>query len=240
MSKRRGRVYLYVVLAFFIAGNVVLWGSVRDIQPRWQNVPPAITKQEALSFSLNDAQLSYRMIGMMLQHMGDHGGRSPPLKEYDYHALTHWFERQHELDPRSDFTPFLAAYYFGSLEGSENLRPLLTYLKNAGEADYPQKWRWLAQAVFLAQYHLQDKDLALALAENLSQLPAPDMPAWARAMPAFVLRDMGKDQASFALILQLLESGANTLHPNEIMYLRDYACDHFLAADTQNPHPLCE
>ena len=227
-----------VFLAIGVIGNFIVWAQMRDVQGRWANVPPVMSQGAAIGSGLGDPQFAYRSVAVMLQHLGDHGGRATPLKQYDYQRLSDWFMLTHQLDSESDFAPFLAAFYFGALQ-EDKVRPLLEYLKTAGNSPVGQKWRWLAQGVFIAQYHVKDQQLALELAQVMAQIPNPDMPAWARAMPGFVMADMGKEEAAFALMISLLQSDAQNLHPAEVRYLTDYICDNLIPEAQRADHALC-
>lgn len=228
------------IFALILCANILLWFSVRGMQARWTNVPPVPSAQSARFFGLGDAQLSYRLIGMMLQYIGDSGGRVTPLGSYDYDALGRWFFLEDELDPQSDFIPFLAAYYFGGIADPDKLRPVIAYLRAVGRSTAGEKWRWLAQAVFLAKYYVKDMDLALEMAHELAGLDRADLPVWARAMPVFILKDIGRKEAAYMIMLETLKTGAESLHPNEINFMRDYICKNLLPEEAAQTHPLCQ
>ena len=79
--------------------------------------------------NLGDTQLAYRTAAAMLQSLGDTGGRVTPLRDYKYEDLIQWFDLAHDLDPQADFVPYIAAYYFGGLEGDpDQLRYIVNYL----------------------------------------------------------------------------------------------------------------
>ena len=114
---------------------------------------------------LGDPSLAYRANSVVLQNLGNTGGRTVSLDQYNYDDLTQWFFLQDKLDQKSDFIPYLASYYFGSVQDPEIFRPILDYLQMVGERPYEEKWRWLAQAVFMARYTMKDLDKALELAK---------------------------------------------------------------------------
>lgn len=239
MASHRIFILPLALLFLGIIANFMVWAQVRDVQAKWTNVPPVMSQPAAIVSSLGDRQLAYRMIAMMLQHLGDHGGRVTALRDYDYARLNDWFMLGNALDARSDMLPFLAAHYFGALE-EPIVRPILDYLELVGSSPDGQKWRWLSQGVFIAKYHVRDDNLALELAQTLAAVSNPNMPAWTRAMPAFVLTDMGKEEAAFALLLGLLQSDAENLHPNEVVYLTEYICRELIPEGEQAIHPLCQ
>ncbi|PZO87758.1 MAG: hypothetical protein DI626_03230, partial [Micavibrio aeruginosavorus] len=157
----------------------------------------------------------------------------------DYGMLERWFRVSRDLNPRSDFVPVLAAYYFGGLDGyPDKISHVVNYLALAGEDDYPQKWRWLAQAVYLARYKEENLPRALELANRLATLDA-DTAAWARQMPAFVQLEMGNNEAAYEVMIRMLASEADKLHPNEVNFMREFICTRALDAARAARNPIC-
>jgi hypothetical protein len=227
-------------LALAVGLNILFWFSVRDIQGRWLNVPPVPELKYAEAYGLGDSELSYRMIGLMIQNLGETGGRSISLKDYNYESLSQWFFLEDHLNPRSNFIPYLAAFYFSNIANPEKMRPVIDYLLEVGQRAEGQKWRWLAQAVFLARFKMQDMDRALELAHVLAAVDNPEMPGWARQMPAFVMNAKGEKDAAYALMVEILKSRASELHPNEVTNMRYYICDRLLEKKEAHNNPLCE
>lgn len=243
-SAQKRILYLLFVMAIIL--NVLSWLYVRDIQARWLNVPPVPLKEDdvpseegALAFALGDQQLAYRTIGIMLQNLGDTGGRSTPLRDYDYEALSRWFILADKLDPGSHFTPFLAAFYFGAVDDPSRLPPLLDYLERVGVRPGGERWRWLAQAVYIARWQMNDLDKALQLARKLAALDYPGMPTWTDQMPAFILGAKGNKEEALAIMLEILKTSADKIHPNEVNFTRDYICTRLLDESEAAGHPLC-
>jgi hypothetical protein len=210
-------------LAFVFGLNVLLWLGTHHMQAKWTGVPPVPTKNGALAMTLGDSQFSYRFGAMTLQNFGNSGGNVVAIKNYDYKKLGAWFWLLNDLDPASNHVPMLAAYYFGGTVVKEDIAVIVDYLGNVGQLPVGNKWRWLAQAVFLARHRLQDMDLALDLAYKLSRMqPIGDtLPIWARQMPAFVLSEQGEKETARILIEEILLS-ADDLHPNEVNFMEAY------------------
>lgn len=207
-------------LFFLIAVNFAYWLASADTYGRWAGVPPVPSEAGILMRGLSDAQFSHRSSALTLQTLGDSGGKITPLKDYDYNKLRSWFFRLHGLDPASDHMPMVAAYYFGATRVPGDVRMVIDYLAMAGGIPVGDKWRWLAQAVYLAQHRLHDLDLALDLAYRLSRIPG-DLPMWARQMPAFVLKEKGEREAA-RLILENLIATQSNLDPKEVNFMRAY------------------
>jgi hypothetical protein len=211
------------------------------VQLSWDNVPPAPKPETAAFSGLGDPEISYRMAGYVLQNLGNVGGRYEALKNYDYNALGQWFYTAQSLDDRANFIPFLAAYYYGLVqeEAAYKLDPVIDYLALEGQKPYPQKWRWLAQAVFLARYKQHDMDKALKLANLLAGLKTDTAP-WARQMPAFIHLQMGDKQAAYEVMVRMLASEHDSLDPNEVNAMRDYICTRTLTSAEAVKNPLCQ
>lgn len=238
MVRQHRLVYAALILA--LIANMALWASVRDVKGRWQNVPPVPSENGILVFSLGDPQFAYRFVGLMLQNLGDIGGRSTMLRDYDYNTLTKWFYLSDKLDPRSEFVPYLASYYYGAVTPPEVMRPMLAYLRDAGSREGGERWRWLAQAVYLARFGLHDMDYATTLAYELADHPSTDMPGWARQMPAYVLNAKGDKEAAYNIMTQTLKSSADKLAPQEVNSMRLYICTRILNKQQAQEDPLCE
>jgi len=231
-------IQICLALAFLL--NLFCWFYVRDVQSYWTNVPPAPDKKYASVFGLGDSSFAYRINGIVLQNLGDTGGRFTALNHYNYEALGKWFLVQDHLDPVSDFIPYLAAYYFGSVQDPEMLPPVLDYLTETGGRDYGNKWRWLAQGVFLARYQMKDLDRALHMAEILASTKNDNVPEWVRQMPAFVLTARGEEEAAYALFVEILKTRGKQLHPNEVNAMKAFICTRILDANAAKADPICE
>lgn len=239
MSNRRQLYLAYGVFILALAANIAFWVHARRLQATWDIVPPAPEMSQAIMAHLGDPQLAYRHYGLVLQNLGDTGGRKTALADYDYDALTQWFYLEDSLDPVSNYVPNLAAFYYGSVMVTEKIKPLVRYLAYVGERAEGRKWRWLAQAVYLARHVQKDPDLALSLAYRLAALPDPAMPVWTRQMPAFILRDRGDKEAAYEIMARILVTGADAMAPEEVLYMRDYICSKLLKTAQAAKDPIC-
>lgn len=232
--------------SFFVAliCHSILWLGLRHTQARWINVPPVPSEFSALVSSLGDPQLAYRSAGVMLQNLGDHGGQTRSLKEYNYDELVKWFYLADSLDASSDYIPYIASYYFGAIDKEKDkIRPLVDYLYEVGNRPEGQKWRWLAHAVYIARFRIDDLDLAYSMAIDLARLANKKdskLPNWARQMPAFILNAQGEKEAALAIMIEILGSVGDQLHPNEVNHTRWYICDEILSPEERETNPLCE
>lgn len=230
---------LKLLFALVILLNVLTWFYARHSFARWLNVPPVPSQSAAAAFSLGDTQFSYRAIATMVQNLGDTGGRSMPLKSYDYERLSGWLGLLDKLDPKAHYAPFLAAFYFGGVADAQKLPPIIDYLAVVGQRPGAERWRWLAQAVYLARWEMKDLDKALELAHSLASLKEPGLPLWTRQMPAFILNAKGNKEEAAAVMLEILKTSADNIHPNEVNYTKDYICTRIMGKEEAEKAPLC-
>lgn len=231
---------LYLVFAFFLLLNTAFWFYARDMKPFWEDVPPVPQQKHAAFSTLGDEQMAFRMAGIMLQNFGDTYGRSTALKDYNYDRLGKWLFFADKLDQRSNYLPFLAAYYYGASQDPSKIDPVIDYLKTAGQRPDGEKWRWLLQATYLARFRQDNLEKALALAELLAEHPNEDRPLWSYQMPVFVMQEMGNKEAAYNLVINLLRDEAENLHPAEVNFMLYHLCDRILTPEQKAEHPLCQ
>jgi hypothetical protein len=229
---------LYLIFIAVLTANIALWTKTKTIMAEWGNVSSPPSKAFGALIGLGDDQIAYRVLGYILQNTGNTGGQYESLKAYNYENLEKWFFMAQSYAPWANYVPFLAAYYFGAVDESpEQIKHVVDFLAEEGEAPYPEKWRWLAHAVYLARYQEKNLTKALALAERLAQQPGAA--AWAKQMPAFIQLQLGNREASYAIMLEMLKSEADKLHPNEVNYMKDFICTRALTPEDAAKHPLC-
>lgn len=240
VARSRSSLILHIVFIFLLLANFGFWAHARKIHLQWDNVPPAPSIEAAGFSGLGDKEIAYRMAGYMLQNTGNVGGDYQALKNYDYDALGKWFFVGQSLDDRANYIPYLASFYYGSIqdEAVDKLDPVIDYLAAEGQSAHPQKWRWLAQAVYLARFRQQDLPKALKLANTLASLKT-DTPPWARQMPAFVNMAMGNKQASYEIMIRMLATEQDKLDPTEVNAMKVYICERTLSPADAAKNPLC-
>jgi hypothetical protein len=196
----------------------------RVLKPRWPGVAPAPSIATGLLYGFGDKQLAYYSLALTLQNMGDLGGHITPIKDYDMKNVAQWLRLTYAFDKKSRYAPTLAGYYFGATQEPSELRPIISYLRIAGNSSENELWRYLAQAVYLARFQLKDQTLALDLAYQLAALDGPDMPMWTKQMPAFVMSNVGDKQASRDLFLTLMATSKN-ISRQELNFMCGYIHD---------------
>jgi len=231
---------LKIALAIAVTMNVLFWFYSSTLKAKWLNVPPVPSEFSAVSSTLGDVQFASRVISIMIQNLGSTGGRVTPIKDYDFEKLGQWMMLNHTLDPNSNLTPYMAAYYFGASQDPTKIRPVIEYLRVAGNNPEGEKWRWLAQAVYLARFKLKDFDLAYKIAQELQTLPNEDMPGWTRHLSVNVLNQKGDKQAALSLMMNILKDRSDRLHPNEVNAMIAYICEQILDPAEARAHNLCK
>lgn len=238
MASRKNAV-IYLCFALAVAANIAFWTDSHQKRAIWRNVPPVPSADGAAAMGLGDPQFAYRAQGLMLQNLGDTGGRETALKDYDYAALEKWFDLADALDPRSNYVPMLASWYFGATTEPEQMGHVVNYLEKVGQRPDGEKWRWLAYSVYLAWHGMGDLNRALELAQLLARNAAPDAPEWTRNMPALVLNAKGDKAAAYAILMSILSSDAKKLDPAEVTNIRFYICNQILDPQARKSDPLC-
>ncbi len=227
-------------LAVALVANIFLWFHLRAEQSVWANVPPAPDENVAAAYGLGDSSFAYRINGLQLQNLGDTGGRVTALEDYNYEELGRWFFLQDTLDEQSDYIPYLAAYYFSNAQDVQLIEPVIDYLHHVGVKPEPHKWRWLAQAIYLARFRMKNYDKAFSLAQVLAKLDIDNAPTWVKQMPAFIKGQSGEKEAAYALMLQILKTNGEGMHPTEMYSMRVYMCTRLLSEEQAVKNPLCD
>ena len=189
---------------------------------------------------LSDDQLAYRVFSIVIQNIGEIGGRTTDQANLDYNKLSKWFYLLDELDPQSDYVPYLAAYNFTLVEDKDKLSKVIEYLKDVGLRHEENKWRWLAQAVYLARYKKDDLDEAMKYATMLKELSYTDRPAWTYVMDGIILSTQGKQELAYNVMMDILIEKSEQLRADEIMSIKGQICYVILEPEQAELHPLCE
>ena len=201
--------------------QAAFWWQTRDLQAGWEGVPAAPSNRVAKALAMGDGQFLYRAATFVLQNMGDDGGRTTPLKDYDYQRLGQWFFLLDRFDPVSEFLPVLVGYYYSQSQNPDDVRIVISYLAHIAIRDPDRNWRWFAHAIYLARHKVKDMNLALSLAYRMAAMKSPGIPVWAQQMPAFLLADVGEKEAARDLMEAIMESQPN-LEPAEMEFMREF------------------
>lgn len=224
-SHRRPGWPLSVLLLLLLAAQAAIGGFVRKTPPHYHNVSAPPGMAGFLASSLGDSQFGFRMTSLRLQHAGNLDGRVFPFRNINYSHLAGWFDLMDKVDPAPSIFPAMAAFLFVSTQNPPDTRYLVDYLEKHALRDPEKKWRWMAQAVYIAWYHLGDRPRALELADELAKLPGKDLPYWTKEMRVFILLDMGEKQAARE-ILEMIAKTDKNLPDNERKWMARYIQRH--------------
>ena len=226
-----------LILATF--ANIALWSYSNKIYTKWANVPQPPSALATRFLFLADDSFAYRVWAIALQNFGN-VGEAKALKDYDFTALGQWFELMNQLDSKSHFMPYLAAYYFGATQDEKQVPIVIAYLEKVGKNGGPDNWRWLAHAAYLARHRLHDMNEALRIAKELGSIYKPPMPIWTRNMEPLLRADMGDRQAAYLLSLEILKSDGEKMSNSEYNSTVYTICHSILKPDEAVKSPICQ
>lgn len=205
----------YWLLVALVAVNICFWVQTRNIRPELGVVPPVPSKEELAILQMGDPQFYFRALALQMQNAGDTYGRFTALRQYDMGKVYHWSTLLDTLDPHSDMMPAMAAYYFSQTQEVKDTRPLVDYLYEHATRDVPHKWWWLLQAIYIAQYKLEDMDLAMKVAKPLYN---KEVPIWAQQMVAVVHEKRGEMNDALS-IMEGIKDNADSIPDRDLRYM---------------------
>jgi hypothetical protein len=214
---RHPAVFLFALLVLL---QVALAFTIKGKRPPEAIVTPPPALRAAQAMSLGDDQFLYRALALEVQEMGDSGGRFSPLGDYNYGLLMAWFRLLDGLDARSDYVVSLAALQYGLTQKPEDAKLIAQYIREHAARDPAKKWRYLAHAAYIARHRGKDLDMALEIAKDLAAVDVPDIPAWTKQMPAFIMTEMGDKEAALAYLSALIATGE--MSEEEKIHMHNY------------------
>ena len=208
-----------LLLIVLICAQVLVATTWLEQRKLTEPIAPPPSYETGLAVSLGDGEFFFRSSALHLINAGVSGGQAIPLKNLDFERLQAWFFLLDRFDPRSNLVPVLAGYWFGFTQYRPDARFIVDYLLARAENDPDDAWRWRLQAIFLAKHRIGDLDLALEIAEFTAALDDPNAPFFLKQMPAFVLEDMG-DQEAALILLQSIMATHPDLPDDEARFLQ--------------------
>ncbi len=202
----------YFLVIFFLM-QAVFWFFSNRIKPTFiiTPYPPTQTEIEALSFG--DKQFFYRKLAFNLQNAGDKFGHYTNFAQHDYYKLRRWFEALDNIDTKSQYIPYMAAYYYSIVKDTERSKIIAEYITNYAKKDPQQHWRLLTTAAYI--YYKEVGKSNKEIEEIGEILLKQNIPTWAKALAAFYLEDSGDICNAYKLIIkisqdEILTEKANT------------------------------
>ena len=223
-SADNNRFISFALIALLLA-QIIIWSKIKSIKPDMIIVPDVPNQKTVNILALGDQQFYFRYLAFIIQNAGDSWGRFTALREYNYAKLYEWFMLLDSLDSTSNFVPALASYYYSQTQTKTDTIYVVKYLRQHANKNVREKWWWLVQATYIANHILKDKKLELEISQELANAPNDiNMPLWARQMPAFIFEQLGENQASKEIIINILENHEN-LSDGELNFMEYFIRD---------------
>jgi hypothetical protein len=123
------------------------------------------------------------LLAIRLQLHDNQAGKHIRYRKIDYNTLVNWLDQIHRLNMQSEYPMMLASRVYSQTRDKERLRIILAYIDRGFMTNPQLNWRHQAEATVIAKHQLGDLELALQMAQKLSDQPeSVTMPRWARDM----------------------------------------------------------
>lgn len=212
----------FVLIALFVLFGLQI--SQRTLLHRTTSVQPApLPKPPSLAFmqlvAIGEPEVLSRLSVLWLQAFDRQPGISIPFDDLDYVRLVGWLETSINLAPKSQYPMFIASHLYSRVNNPSKQRAMIAFLEQQFIRDPEYRWRWLAQAIIIAQHRLNDLNLARRLAKLLRKSTTnKHIPHWAKQMELGIMEAQGEYQSAALLIGGLLQGGQIT-DPHELNFL---------------------
>ena len=197
------RLYL-ILFVILLLLQVVFWVKTKSVKATLPIVKDPPNEKTIKAFTLGDDEFFYRFKGVQVQNMGDTFGRFSPLKDYDYKKLYAWFLALEKLNFKSNYLPSMVAYYYSQTQNVPDRIYVVKFLTQHALKDPKNKWWWLYQASYIANYSLKDKNLAIRLAYMLQKFAPDNVPLWVKQTASVYLSEKGENCESIRVINEVL------------------------------------
>lgn len=171
-------------------------------------LPEPLTASVYRIASVGSDQLMSYLLAIRLQLHDNQLGKHIRYEQLDYPKLTRWLDQINDLNIESEYPSMLASRVYSQTTDKKKQREIIDFIQRRFTINPQLNWRRMAEATILARHSVGDLELALLLAEQLSNQPvAIVMPFWARDMQFILLGEMTKYEAGVTIIVALLNSG---------------------------------
>ena len=175
--------------------------------------------------AMGSEQLFGYLLALRLQLHDSQAGRHFRYSLIDYELLVSWLDRITEISSGTEYSMLLASRVYSSTNDEGRLRTILGFIEQRFDDDPQLHWRRLVEASVIAKHKLQDLELALRMAEKITQQPASvEMPHWARDFQFLLLADLNEYESAIAIIQALLRTEAVN-DPDERRFLEGKLLD---------------
>jgi hypothetical protein len=208
-----------LLLAFALALQLT-WHSLQaPPTARAEALPPAPAASVLRTASFGEPVAAAQMLLLYLQAFDNQPGISIPFARLDYARVTGWLASALQLDPRSGYPLMMASQLYGQVSDAARQRAMCEFVHARFLEAPDRRWRWLAHCAIMAKHRLQDRELALRYATDITR-HAGTASGWARQMRIFILEEMGEIGSAKVLLGGLLATGEVT-DPSELHFLTE-------------------
>jgi len=198
----------------------VFWQSLQAPPvARADALPPAPPATIIRAASFGEPVAAAQLMLLQLQAFDNQPGISIPFADLDYGRVLGWLGAALALDPHSSYPLMMASQLYGQVPDEKKQRLMCEFV-HARFLEAPDaRWRWLAHCAIMAKHRLQDRELALRYAAEIT-VHAGAASSWARQMRIFILEEMGEIGSAKVLLGGLLATGEVT-DPSELNFLTE-------------------
>ena len=158
--------------------------------------------------SLGSERLSSYLMLLRIQLHDNQKGQQVSYTRLDFYHLRDWLLTLNQLNPESDYPAFLASRVDSSVNDPHKIQLMIDTVKQIFKPHPERHWRRMTEASLIAKHQLRDLPQALALAQQVADLPPTmNLPFWARDMKLVLLDELGQKESAVLLISSLLQSG---------------------------------
>jgi len=215
-------VILTTLLIVAFLGQLAFGYRISGVRPPWEVLPPTPSPAALEASAFGDKEFLYRVLVLDLQNFGDTGGHSTRMADYDMPRVVDWLKVLDSLDVDANHHMMLATQYFVFTQDLTKLDDLIRYVQEEVPLSPARHWRWLLEAVYIAQMKRHNLPWALELAKQLSSYDYPDMPIIARQMGAFMSERTGDYAGAAAIMSRVLAAHEKDALPGEADFMRDF------------------
>lgn len=208
-----------LLLAFTMTLQVLWQSQQAPPVARADALPPAPSAATMRAASFGESIAAAQLMLLQLQAFDNQPGISIPFADLDYARVLAWLGSALSLDPHSGYPLMMASQLYGQVQDPSRQRVMCEFV-HARFLEAPDaRWRWLAHCAIMAKHRLQDRELALRYATDIT-LHAGAASSWARQMRIFILEEMGEIGSAKVLLGGLLANGEVT-DPSELNFLTE-------------------
>lgn len=205
----------------FLAQLISHHYSVSERLGRYQPLESPFDSTIYQGLSMGSDQLFSYLLAIRLQLHDNQAGQHIRYRYIDYELLIDWLDQIQRLNTDSEYPIMLASRVYSQTRDKQRLRLILGYIDRIFTASPQLHWRHQAEATVIAKHQLGDLELALEMAQKLSDQPKSiDMPRWARDLQFLLLGDLNEFESALAIIVALLQSDAVD-DPDEKRFLQE-------------------